>query len=139
MTSGAGRRGFAWFLVELCGLAVVVGAVGWIPTQRVAGGGGIAAMLAGLAVAVAASVIGAVPAAVSGRTAGRDALTVMGACMALRLIAAGVGGAALAMSGWLARGPLLIWLAIGYAALLAADTRYLLRRVGVKDAVRRAD
>jgi hypothetical protein len=47
--------------------------------------------------------------------------------MALRLATVVVLGLSLGLSGWFAPRPLLIWIALGYVAQLALDTRYATR------------
>lgn len=121
---------FIGFVLEAIGLTVLITAIGWVPTQRVAGSDAISGLLAGCGVSLAASVLSAIPAAFQAGRIGRSSLGLMTVGMALRMVLALGGGLALAQSGWFMRGPLLIWLAISYAALLVVDTRFVLKAVG---------
>lgn len=129
------RLSFGRFVVEAVGVAVLLGAVGWFPTQRVAGSSGVEAMVAGILVSLFASVVGAVPAVMSRGRPTSAALPIMGACMALRVALVAGLGLAVALTGWFERNPLLIWLAISYAVLLVVDTRFLVATVGSKQTV----
>ena len=121
---------FVRFLLEAMVLTGLLIAIGWVPTQRVAGSEAIRGLLAGCGVSLAASVLSAIPAAFQAGKIERNAIGWMTAGMALRMVLALAGGLALAKSGWLAPGPLLVWLAISYAALLVVDTRFVLNAVG---------
>lgn len=124
------KMGFGQFVLEAVGIAVLLSAVGWFPTQRVVGPDGIEAMAAGILVSLFASVVGAVPATMSRGRPASAAQSIMGACMALRLALVAGGGLAVALAGWFERNPLLIWLAISYAVLLVVDTRFLVATFG---------
>ena len=118
--AGDYARFVAWAVV----LAVVVAGAGYFPTRRLAGPEGVPAMFAGCGVSLFASLIGAIPVALASTSptgaVGKAAL----ASMLIRFMVVLAAGLSLALSGWLPRGPLLIWIAISYLALLVPDTRY---------------
>lgn len=107
-------------------VAVAVGAAGYLPTRYLGGAGAIPAMLAGCAVAVAASAIGGVPIALSGPEPASRPQAAMQAMVA-RLLSVLALGLAAAASGRFASRPLAIWTAISYAAQLVLDSRYAMR------------
>jgi hypothetical protein len=130
LTGAAGGylRFLAWVVAVTVGLALV----GWIPTRRLGGDGAVSAMLAGCGVSVVASALGgvsialargAVPAAPALPAARMQALL---KAMAVRFGAVAVLALAATLSGLFDRAPLLIWVAVSYAAQLVVDTRYAL-------------
>jgi|AP12_2_1047962.scaffolds.fasta_scaffold270852_1 hypothetical protein len=122
------------FLVQAAGILGVLLALGTLPTVRLAGKGAVPAMLAGCALSVLASLAGAVPIwRATNRPGGRppqELLPAMLGSIVLRFAAALVLAVAAVLSGWFATKPLLIWLAISYAGLLAVDVRYARSRLG---------
>jgi hypothetical protein len=106
-------------------VAVVIGlcAIGWIPTQRLAGSAAIAAMVAGNVISLlAAALAGGLLIAVSAATA--EARMQRGfLAMVVRLTVVVVLGAAAVLSGEFARAPLLLWIALAYVALLPLEVR----------------
>jgi hypothetical protein len=121
-SAGGYLRFLAWVVAVTAALALV----GWVPTRRLGGEDAIPAMLAGCAVGILASALGGVPIALvrGGQTARTQALLLS---MAIRLGAVVILAVAAVLSGWFARGPLLLWIAIGYMAQLVVDTRYALQ------------
>jgi hypothetical protein len=120
-------RFLAWATV----VAALVALLGYLPTRRLAGEGALPSMLAGCALALLASAAGGIPVARSRRatTAAAPAarLQAMLAAMGLRFaVLLALGGLA-GSSGWFESSPLLIWIAIGYLALLAVDTWYAVK------------
>lgn len=116
------------FLAWVVGVAVLIALVGALPTRRLGGEEAIPAMIAGCVIGALASAAGGVPIARGRRVtdpAGR--LTVMMFSMVLRLAVVAVLGAAAALSGGFERKPLLLWIGIGYMALLAVDTWYAVK------------
>jgi hypothetical protein len=125
---GSSRRaaaGYLRFLAWTAGVAIIALALGFLPTRRLAGDGGPPAMLAGCAIGVLASWLGAVPVALAGAGGKKGAPPIL-AAMALRFVVVLALALPAALSGRLARGPLLVWVAISYIVLLAVDTRYAL-------------
>jgi hypothetical protein len=106
-------------------VAVVLGlcAIGWLPTQRLAGPTAIAAMVAGNAISLlAAALAGGLLIAVGAATA--EARMQRGfLAMVVRLTVVVVLGAAAVFSGEFARAPLLLWMALAYVALLPLEVR----------------
>jgi hypothetical protein len=126
--SGEGRRaaaGYLRFLAWAVGAVAVAIALGYLPTRRLAGGAGLAAMLAGCAIGIVGSAVGAIPVAVAAARGSRGATAPL-AAMALRFAVALALVLPAALSGLLATVPLLVWVAISYMVLLAVDTRYAL-------------
>lgn len=109
------------------GLAVatvcVVGALGYLPTRRMAGDDAIPAMAAGCAIGlVSAALAGALLVAVGAETPNAKMQRAFLA-MAIRLAVVVVLGAAATLSGVLHRMPLLFWLATTYVLLLPLEVR----------------
>ena len=106
-------------------VAVVIGlcAIGWVPTQRLAGSAAIVAMVAGNAISLlAAALAGGLLIAVGAATA--EARMQRGfLAMVVRLTVVVVLGAAAVFSGEFARAPLLLWIALAYVALLPLEVR----------------
>jgi hypothetical protein len=106
-------------------VAVVIGlcAIGWLPTQRLAGSAAIAAMVAGNVISLlAAALAGGLLIAVGASTA--EARMQRGfLAMVVRLTVVVVLGAAAVFSGEFARAPLLLWIALAYVALLPLEVR----------------
>ena len=133
--TAAGRArtaGYLRFLVWVLVMAAAVAVLGYVPTRRLAGADGIAAMLAGCGIGVIASLAGGIPVA-SGAALGiggsgpaaRLQATLL--ALAVRLGVVMALGLAAVLSGWFERAPLLIWIAISHLALLVVDTRFMLK------------
>jgi hypothetical protein len=105
--------------------AIVVGlcVVGWLPTRRLAGAGGVTAMCAGCAISLAsAALAGWLLIVVTADTP--EARMQRGfLAMVVRLAVVVVLGAAAALSGELARQPLLFWIGTAYVALLPLEVK----------------
>ena len=106
-------------------VAIVVGlcAIGWLPTERLAGARATRAMLAGCAIsllsaALAGGLLIVVPADTPQGRMQRGFLAMM-----VRLVVVLVLGVAAALSGEFARSPLLFWMATAYVALLPIEVR----------------
>ncbi len=107
-------------------LTLLVGAIGWVPTRRLAGEEGPAAMMTGCAIGlVSAMLAGALLVAVDARTPEARMRRAMFAMFA-RLGVVILLGAAAALSGEFARTPLLFWMAVSYMALLPLEVRLAL-------------
>jgi hypothetical protein len=124
--------GYLRFLGLMIGVTVLVALVGIFPTRRLAGEAGLPALVAGCVVTVLASALGAIPIAVARRfgaasTAQGIALGPILSSMVLRLGATVFLTWAVALVGRFLLAPLLLWVAVSYAAQLAIDTRYALR------------
>jgi len=117
--------------LRFLGWAVAVGValalLGYAPTRRLGGEGALPAMIAGCAIGVVASAVGATAIARSRRSGSAVPLQGMLASLALRFVTVLVLGLVAGLSGWFETRPLLIWIALGYVAQLALDTRYATR------------
>src|SRR4029079_1760491 len=102
-------------------IVVLLAAIGFAPTRRLAGETGLAAMFAGIAVSVAASVAGTVPLLFA--TAEKRAQAALLAPLVRFLVAAALA-AAVALGSGLPAKPLLVWLGASYAALLPLDATF---------------
>ena len=120
-------QGYLRFLAWAAGVAVAVGAIGVWPTRRLAGDDGIPALAAGCLIGFLSSALGGLPIALIRDRAPASRLIASMGAMGARLLAVVVLGAAAALSGWFARVPLLLWIAVSYAALLGVDAWYALR------------
>ena len=119
--------GYLRFLAWAAVVAVAVGAIGAWPTRRLAGDDGIPALVAGCLIGFLSSALGGLPIAlVRGKAPASRVVASMGA-MGARLLAVVVLGAVAVLGGWFARTPLLLWIAVSYAALLGVDAWYALR------------
>lgn len=138
MTGAAGS--YLRFLVWAVAAAAVVALLGWLPTRWWGGDEAVAAMLAGCGVSVLASALGGVPIALARGAGPAPAASAAPAArlqallmaMAVRFGAVAVLAAAAVLSGLFLRAPLLIWVAVSYAAELVVDTRYALANDGVE-------
>jgi hypothetical protein len=122
--------GYLRFLAWVVAVTAIVALLGVLPTRRLGGDGALPALFAGCVIGILASALGGIPLALAaGKPAAARMPAVLGA-MLLRLTAVAAFGAAAVLSGRFARGPLLLWIAISYAALLVVDTRYALHGQG---------
>ena len=105
------------------GLSLVMCAVGWVPTSRLAGPGGILAMALGCGIGLAAAAAaGALLASMAAETPEAKMQRAFLA-MFVRLAVAVLLGAAAVLSGEVARQPLLVWIAVAYVVLLPLEVR----------------
>lgn len=130
MTGAAG--GYLRFLAWAVAVAAAVALLGWLPTRRLGGDGAVRAMLAGCGVSVVASAVGAVPVALSRGAAATVRMKALLMAMGLRFGVVAVLALATVLSGLFDRAPLLIWVAVSYAAQLVVDTRYALANEDVE-------
>lgn len=133
MTGAAG--GYLRFLAWAVAVTVVLALLGWFPTWRLGGDGAVLAMLAGCGVSVVASALGGASIALTRGTspaAPAERLAALLKAMAVRFAAVAVLGVAVTLSGLFDRAPLLIWIAVSYAAQLVVDTRYALANKDVE-------
>jgi hypothetical protein len=123
----AGADGeYARFLGSAVVVAAGVGAVGYLPTLRLAGPAAIPALVAGAFVAVLASAVGGLPIALASPDPVRRPAAILLATVLRLLAAVGLGLTAVASHRFAAR-PLVAWIAISYLAQLAVDSRYAMR------------
>ncbi len=108
-------------------LAVIIAAVGYFPTMRLGGSSAVTAMLVGCLISLIASVAGAVPVARASCGPVQNLPQVALLSTTLRFLVVLMLALAAALSGWFDTAPLLVWVAISYLVLLAADTVYVVR------------
>jgi hypothetical protein len=98
-------------------------AVGWLPTSRLTGSAGVAAMGAGCGLGLlSAAAAGWLLTAFDGPTAeARMQRAMLAMCVRLAVLLA--GGVAVAVSGVVPRSPLLFWMAAAYVVLLPLEVR----------------
>ncbi|HEX3131710.1 MAG TPA: hypothetical protein VH394_30520 [Thermoanaerobaculia bacterium] len=130
MTRSAG--GYLRFLAWAVAVAAAVALLGWLPTRWLGGDGAVRAMLAGCAVSVVASAAGAVPIALSRGAAPAVRMKALLMAMGLRFGVVVILALAAVLSGLFDRAPLLIWVAVSYAAQLVVETRYALAKDDVE-------
>ncbi len=118
------RKQYLGYLKALAGILVVLLALGYLPTTRLAGEEGIVAMVAGCGVSLASSVAGTVPFLLSRNWTPVESMPVLMGSIALRLVVAIALAAVAALTFELAIKPLLLWVAISHGGLLVADTSY---------------
>lgn len=127
---GRGAGGYLRFVLLASILTGAVAVLGVLPTRWLGGESAVPALFAGCLVSWFASILGGLPVALAeAGAAGNSALrfkAVLGS-MVLRFAVELLLIVAIAWSGRLDRGPFLIWAALSYLALLAADTKYALR------------
>ena len=111
------------------GIAVtgIVILLGWIPTTRIGGPEAGPAMLAGCVISMLGSLVGGIPIIMATRGPARTMPQAILLSTALRFLLVMILALSAALSGWFDRTPLLIWVAISYLLLLAADTLYAVR------------
>jgi hypothetical protein len=116
-------RRYARFLALAVAIIIGLCAVGWLPTQRLAGPQAGASMVAGCAISLlSAALAGWLLIAFHADTPQvrmqRGLLAMM-----VRLVVVLVLGIAAALSGEFERSPLLFWMATAYVALLPIEVR----------------
>lgn len=102
--------------------AALIG-IGYLPTRSTVGAAGVQAMLAACVVCALASLLGGLPIALARQGALEGARLFM-ISMMLRILFTALLATAAGLGLGLEIGPFLVWLAIGYLALLVVDTGY---------------
>ena len=123
MTQASPGRRYARFLGLAVAIVLALGAIGLLPTRRLAGGHALISMVAGCAISlVAAALAGWLLVAVE---AGTPEVRMQRAAMAMfcRVVVVAVLGLAAALSGEVERMPMLFWLAVTYVALLPLEVK----------------
>ncbi len=123
------RRYLKFGVLAACVTGLLV-LMGWVPTRRLAGPEGPAAMLAGCGISLAASMVGGLLVA---RDKGEAPVVQVMAAMGVRLLMAVVLTLVLALVGGLQTVPLLLWVASSYLALLVVDTRFAVETVRMRE------
>lgn len=114
------------FVAWVVAVAAALILLGYLPTRRLGGEDAVPALLAGCAIGALASVLGGLPTALIRGSTPAALVTRLGASSAIRLAAVVILGAVAFLSGWFPMVPLLLWIAISYAALLGVDVWYVL-------------
>lgn len=128
-----GAAATGWIVSALAALAIAV-AIGWLPTRRLAGDPGLAALAAGCAVAFAGAALGALPVLLAVAQGGAAKTHVVAArAMGLRAGGTLAGVLAIALGTGVARTPFLVWAGVAYGALLVVETRWTVRWLAVGD------
>ena len=139
----ASRRTPIRHVVRLAGAglaAVVVAAgLGALPTYRFAGADGLVAEAVGCVVAWIAGVVGFVPGCLRIDHSPTVAARAFLAGSAIRFFVAATLGVPVALSGWVPRTPLLLWIALGYLAVLLVDTAIVVRLLRTAEPVQDDD
>jgi hypothetical protein len=111
------------FLGAECLIVVALCAIGWIPTQRLAGSQALPAMIAGCGISLVSAVLAAyLTTLVDGSTPEGRMRRGMFAMFARLGIVIALSVAAV-LSGEFAQRPLLLWMAIAYMAVLPLEVR----------------
>jgi hypothetical protein len=119
-------------------LVCVLWALGWIPTERLAGERGPAAMIAGGLLGLLASLLGTLPMALIRGRRPVDAVPAVLGSVALRLALVLFLVLGVAVSGIFATTPLLLWAVISHMGLLVVDTLFARSRLRALDEAARA-
>ena len=120
----AGR--FVRFAAVAAGVTLGLGLVGWPLTTRWAGQPGVPAMVLGCVVSLASALAaGGLVVVMSGETP-MDRMKRALLAMLVRLAVVVVLGTLAVIDGAVAHTPLLIWVAVAYAALLPVEVRFAL-------------
>ena len=110
------------FVAASTGLILVLAAVGFALTQRIAGPEGLPAMLAGCGASLLGAWCGVVPLALAGGSDPRRRFEAVAIGTMVRFAVTLSVALGLALLTALPRGPLLIWVAVSYVGLLALET-----------------
>ena len=122
---------FARLVAVSIGVALMLAAVGYLPTVRIAGRGAVPEMLAGIGISLFAGIVGAVPVARSAAAGDPKQIPIaVLLATAIRFIVVLALTVAAVFSGWFDRAPLVLWVGIAYLVMLLVDTVYAVRIVG---------
>ena len=114
---------FVWFLGMATALSLVMCSVGWVPTSRLAGPGGLVAMALGCGIGLAAAAAAGVFLVTMAAETPEARMQRAFLAMFVRLVVALLLGTAAVLSGEVARQPLLVWIAVAYGVLLPLEVR----------------
>lgn len=129
---------YSRFLIFSVGSLALIGALGWVPTQRWVGENAPQIVAAALLVAWIASLVGTVPIVLARNKSPLEAMPSQFGAMAVRLVVILIVGMSIALSGWFETKPFLIWLVIGHITMLVTDT-HLARSVVLQATQREAE
>jgi len=127
-------RRFRSFLLLSVGTGLALVLVGFLPTRRLAGEAGLAAMGVGCGVSLLASWLGALPIVMASRGDAKALGSAVIGAMAIRFFVVLLGTLVLVLGTELARAPFLLWVGISYVVLLVVDTLFAVQGRPSKDA-----
>ena len=111
------------FLGLAVAVAVVLGAIGLVPTRRLGGNEAVPAMLAGCTISLVSAALAGLLLVASPAPTPEARMQRSFLAMVVRLAVVVVLGAAAVLSGMFAWQPLLFWIATAYVALLPLEVR----------------
>ncbi len=120
-------KAYVRFCLVSLAVVLLLAGVGFWPTRHLGGSEAVSAMLGGCAVCLAASWCGGLPMVLTKNMSKATVINAALGSMLARMMAAMMFGALAVFSGWFERSPLLVWIGIGYVAMLVPDTLYALR------------
>ncbi len=129
-------RSYVRFVALAAASAVVIIALGYLPTVRLAGRDAVWALAAGCGASWLASCVGAIPVArAQAQRSTQPGMAIM-ASTTLRFLTALLVVAVLILSGWQHPKVLAVWVGISYLLMLAVDTVFavkIMKHVKVDD------
>ena len=123
MSADSRGRRYLRFLSVAVGIVVVLLALGFQPTRRLAGSAGLPAMMAGCVISFAGALLAGLLLVVAAPASPNARMQTAFLAMLVRLAAVVALGAAAVFSGLFPRSPLLLWLAISYIVLLPLEVK----------------
>jgi hypothetical protein len=114
---------YARFAGLAVAITIVLCAIGWLPTKRLAGAEALPAMVAGCAIGLLSAALAGALLIVAGAETPEARMTRALLAMFARLGVVILLGVAAALSGVFARSPLLFWMATAYVALLPLEVK----------------
>jgi hypothetical protein len=124
--AGEYLRFLAWAVAVILAVALL----GYAPTRRLGGEAALLGMVAGCGIGLVAAAAGGLPIARARGAAPAAQYRALLAAIGLRLGLTLALALAAALSGRFERPALLLWVAIGYMALLVVDTRFAWKVLG---------
>jgi hypothetical protein len=114
-------RSYVLFVLLLCGIAVLLLALGWAPTRNLGGSAAVVAMIWGCSLSLAASILGLLPQVFGHRGSPLQAGTLALGALAIRMGVTLLGAVAIVLASAVPRRAFLIWVGISYLSFLVAD------------------
>jgi len=122
-------KAYVRFCLLSLAMVLLLAGVGYWPTRHLGGSEAVRAMLAGCGVCLTASWCGGLPIVLTKKMTNATVINAALGSMLARLMAVLMFGAMAVFSGWFERTPLLVWIGIGYVAMLVPDTLFALQAV----------
>lgn len=123
MTTRSRGRRYTRFLGLAVAIVFGLCAIGWLPTERLAGAGAVAAMVVGCAISLVSAALAGWLLIVASVDTPEARMQRGFLAMVVRLVVVVVLGLAAALSGEVARQPLLFWIGTAYVALLPLEVK----------------